>query len=112
MNTIFSRIINGEVPADIFYQDSQVVAFHDTSPKAPMHFLVVSRKVIPSLSSLSESDGPLLGHMVYVAQKLAKQVGSIDGFRIVSNCGKNGGQTVDHIHIHVLGGREMQWPPG
>ena len=113
MSTIFSRIIAREIPAKIAYEDDQCLAFHDVHPQAPVHFLVVPKKGIPRIAASTAADEPLLGHLLHVAQNVARQEGLHDtGFRIVINNGPDGGETVPHLHVHVLGGRPMQWPPG
>lgn len=110
---IFCKIISGEIPGDIVYQDNQIVAIKDIDPKAPIHILIVPRKHIPSLNDLDEGDSDLMGHIFMVAATLAKDKGIAEkGYRIVNNCGVEGGQTVEHIHFHLLGGRNMTWPPG
>ena len=112
MDTLFTKIINREIPAKIIYEDDQVLAFHDIAPQAPIHFLVFHNKPILSLYDLTEEDKPLMGHVLFTAQRLAKELGCEDGFRVVMNCNEQGGQTVYHIHMHVLGQRQMNWPPG
>ena len=104
--TIFSKIIAGTIPATIEYQDDRCMAFHDASPQAPVHLLLIPKRSIASLMEVSESDADLLGHMLVVATKLATQMGLETGYR------RDGGQSVDHLHIHLLGGRSLQWPPG
>lgn len=112
-DTIFSKIINREIPADILYEDEDVLAFSDVSPQAPEHFLVIPKLAIPTLNDLQADQASLLGKMVLTAQQLAKQKGiAEDGYRLVMNCNEDGGQTVFHIHMHVLGGRALSWPPG
>ncbi|MBN3294292.1 HINT1 protein, partial [Polypterus senegalus] len=111
-DTIFGKIIRKEIPAKIFYEDDQCIAFHDVAPQAPTHFLVVPKKPIDQLSKVEDSDAALLGHLIIVAKKCATQVGLSKGYRLVVNEGPDGGQSVYHIHIHVLGGRQMGWPPG
>lgn len=110
--TIFKRIIDGEVPADIVHEDDRCLAFRDVSPQAPTHVLVIPRKEIPSLADATEEDTELLGHLFIVAARVARDLGLEDGFRTVVNCGSDGGQSVDHLHVHVLGGRKLTWPPG
>ncbi len=110
--TIFKKIIDREIPAKIIYEDDRCLAFHDVSPQAPTHVLVIPKKEIANLDTLSESDSPILTHLMITARNLAKQLGLKEGYRVVVNNGPNGGQTVDHLHIHLLGGRPMQWPPG
>lgn len=111
--TIFQKIADREIPADIVYEDHMCVAFRDVSPKAPTHVLVIPREPIPSLEQLSEKDEALLGHMWMVIPKVARELGVAEsGYRVVVNCGKDGGQSVDHLHFHILGGRQLDWPPG
>ena len=110
--TIFKRIIDGEVPAKIIHQDEQCLAFHDVTPQAPTHVLVIPKKEIPSLASLTDEDGPLLAHIWLLIPRLAKQLNLDEGYRVVVNCGPLAGQSVDHLHFHLLGGRGMSWPPG
>ena len=112
MPTIFTKIINKEISADIVYEDDQCLAFRDISPQAPTHVLVIPKQEIASLDDLQESDSALMGHLFVVVQEVAKQLGLDGGYRTVINCGADGGQTVDHIHIHLLGGRPLSWPPG
>ncbi|RMG40996.1 MAG: histidine triad nucleotide-binding protein [Planctomycetota bacterium] len=110
--TVFKRIIDGELPADIVYQDDLCLAFRDINPQAPVHVLVIPRKEIPRLSEATDEDEGLLGHLLLVAARVAKQEGLEGGFRVVINDGPAGGQEVHHLHVHVLGGRQMRWPPG
>lgn len=111
--TIFQKIADREIPADIIYEDDQCLAFRDVSPKAPTHVLVIPREPIPSLEHLTHNNAALLGHLWLVIRDVARQVGvSEGGYRVVVNCGNDGGQTVDHLHFHILGGRQMDWPPG
>ena len=113
MSTIFSKIIAKEIPARIAYEDDLCLAFHDIDPKAPVHILVIPKKEIPRVAATTEADEPLLGHLIYVAQTVAKQEGLHGtGFRLVINNGRDGGESVPHLHVHVLGGRPMGWPPG
>jgi histidine triad (HIT) family protein len=113
MSTIFSKIIAKEIPARIIHEDDLCLAFHDVHPQAPIHFLVIPKKEIPRIAAAEVSDEPLLGHLIYIAQLLAEQQGLDDtGFRLVINSGPNGGETVPHLHVHVLGGRPLGWPPG
>jgi histidine triad (HIT) family protein len=112
MDCLFCKIVAGEIPARKFYEDDQVIAFHDIGPQAPVHFLVIPKKHIRTLNELGEEDKALLGHIVFTAQRLAREQGCKDGFRLVMNCNEQGGQTVYHIHLHVLGQRQMHWPPG
>jgi histidine triad (HIT) family protein len=111
--TIFEKIIAREIPAKFIFEDDEIVAFHDVNPQAPVHFLVVPKKVVPRIAQATPEDQPLLGRLLLVARDLAKELGlTDDGFRIVINNGRNGGETVPHLHVHVLGGRHMRWPPG
>jgi histidine triad (HIT) family protein len=111
--TIFSKIINREIPAEILFEDDEVLAFSDVSPQAPVHFLVIPKEQIATINDIQPEQAHLLGKMVLTAQKLAKEKGmSEKGYRLVMNCNEDGGQTVSHIHMHVLGGRSMTWPPG
>ncbi len=110
--TIFVKIIRREVPATIEYEDDLCLAFHDVSPQAPTHLLVIPRQPIPSLAVVTDADSPLLGHLVRVATRLAERLELANGYRLVINCGPDGGQTVDHLHVHLLGGRPLGWPPG
>jgi histidine triad (HIT) family protein len=111
-DTIFGRIIRREIPARIEFEDDLCLAFHDVAPQAPVHVLVIPKKPIASLAEAAASDGPLLGHLVLVATRLATTLGLGDGYRLVVNCGPDGGQSVDHLHVHLLGGRQLGWPPG
>ena len=111
-DTIFGKIIRREIPADIVYEDDLTLAFRDISPQAPTHVLVIPKKPIPRLSEAEAADSKLLGHLLLTVKKVAKQVGLKNGYRVVINNGADGGQTVDHIHLHILGDRQMQWPPG
>ena len=108
MDCIFCRIISGEIQSEILYQDEQAVAFRDVNPKAPVHLLVVPRKHIESVAELTEDEAPILGHLVAVANRLAREAEiSEKGYRLVVNCGPDGGQVVPHLHLHLLGGRQM-----
>ena len=110
--TIFGKIIRREIPAQIEYEDEMCLAFHDVAPQAPTHILVIPKKPIPSLTEVTDADTPLLGHLMRVATEIAMKLNLVDGYRLVVNCGADGGQTVDHLHIHLLGGRSLRWPPG
>jgi histidine triad (HIT) family protein len=110
--TIFKRIIDKEIPAKIIHEDDHCLAFHDVNPQAPTHVLVIPKKEIPSLAQLAAEDQALLGHLLLVVQKLASDLGLANGYRVVVNCGPDGGQSVDHLHLHLLGGRQLKWPPG
>lgn len=111
--TIFSKIIRKEIPAKIVFEDEACLAFHDVSPRAPVHVLVIPKKPIESLVKLETGDAELLGHMWLVIPKVATELGLAEsGYRVVVNCGRDGGQSVDHLHFHILGGRSLNWPPG
>ena len=112
MDCLFCKIVAGEIPARKLYEDDQVIAFHDIGPQAPVHFLIIPKKHIRTLNDLNEADTALAGHILITAQRLAKEQGCDDGFRVVMNCNELGGQTVYHIHMHVLGQRQLAWPPG
>jgi histidine triad (HIT) family protein len=111
-DTIFSKIIRREIPARIEHEDELCLAFHDVAPQAPVHLLVIPKRPIPSLAEIGPDDAPLLGHLVVVANDLARRIGLDRGYRLVVNCGEDGGQTVHHLHVHLLGGRGLHWPPG
>lgn len=111
--TLFGRILRGELPATRVWEDDQCIAFRDINPAAPTHILVIPRKYIPSANAFDSADEPLLGHLLVVASRIAQQEGiAEDGYRLVINCNPAGGQTVYHLHLHLLGGRGMSWPPG
>jgi histidine triad (HIT) family protein len=113
MSSIFSKIIAREIPARIVYEDDQCLAFHDVAPQAPVHLLVIPKNEIPRVASATAADEPLLGHLIFVAQNVAKDQGLHEtGFRLVINNGRDGGESVPHLHVHVLGGRPLGWPPG
>jgi len=108
MDCIFCQIVAGKVPSDIVYRDEEVVAFRDINPVAPTHLLIIPKRHIPSLAHLSETELPIIGHMVNIANQLAKREGiSESGYRLVINCGEQGGQLVPHLHMHLLGGRRL-----
>ena len=111
-DNIFLKIANRQIPAKIIYEDDQCLAFHDVNPQAPTHVLIIPRKVIPTHADVAETDRELLGHLHVVAAKLAVQLGLQDGYRLVLNCKERAGQTVPHLHLHLLGGRDFKWPPG
>ncbi len=110
--TLFERIIDREISATIIYEDDRCIAFRDINPQAPTHVLIVPRKPIPSLDDVADDEAALAGHLLLVARKLAADEGLTDGYRVVINCGRDGGQSVDHLHVHLLGGRKLKWPPG
>jgi len=110
---IFCKIAQGEIPAKLLYQDEQIVAFPDANPKAPQHVLIIPRRHIATLNDLSQDETLLMGRLVQVAKQLAAQLGIAEmGYRVLMNCNEGGGQAVFHIHLHLLGGRIMHWPPG
>lgn len=110
---IFCKIIAGEIPCKKLYEDEKVLAFYDINPEAPVHFLVIPKEHIASLNEVNEENKEIVAHIFMTINKLVKEVGiSEDGYRVVTNCGVQGGQTVGHIHFHVLGGRNLSWPPG
>ena len=111
-DNIFQKIIDKTIPAKIVHEDDRCLAFHDVGPKAPVHVLLIPKKVIPTHADVTEADAAVVGHLHVVAAKLAKDLGLTDGYRLVINCGDHGGQTVPHLHLHLLGGREFAWPPG
>src|SRR3954470_20805469 len=110
--TIFKRIIDKEIPAKIAYEDDYCLAFHDVNPQAPVHVLLIPKKEIRTHADLKPEDRDLLGHLHLVAVRLAEQFGLADGYRVVINCKDRGGQAVPHLHLHLLGGRDLKWPPG
>ncbi len=109
---LFCRIVAGEVPATKLHEDDLVIAIRDISPKAPTHVLVLPVAHIASAADLTDDDGPLLGRLFSVAATIARNEGLVGGWRLVTNVGPDGGQSVDHLHLHLLGGRRMTWPPG
>ena len=110
--TIFKRIIDREIPARIVYEDDLCLAFHDIAPQAPTHVVVIPKQEIPSLAQATAADAALLGHLMVIVRNLAEQLELRDGYRVVVNCGPHAGQSVDHLHLHLLGGRALSWPPG
>ncbi len=111
--TIFKKIIDGEIPADIVYDDEDCLAFRDVNPQAPIHILVIPKKEITSLAGAEREDQSLLGRILLKVADIAREQGlEVDGYRVVTNIGRNGGQSVDHLHFHLLGGRSLSWPPG
>ncbi len=109
---LFCGIAAHRTAADIVYEDDDAVAFRDINPKAPVHVLVIPKRHIESIAEISEDDGALMGRLVVVAAKLARELGVLDGFRLVVNSGRGAGQSVPHVHLHLLGGRALGWPPG
>ena len=110
--TIFQKIIEKQFPADIVHEDDQSLAFRDIHPQAPTHLLIIPKRRISSLADATDDDVALLGHLLIVACRLAQKLGLTNGYRTVINCGPDGGQSVDHLHVHLLGGRVLGWPPG
>lgn len=112
MNCVFCKIVNGEIPSEKVYEDDKCVAFKDLDPKAPVHILIIPREHIPSCDAVNDDNCAVIGHIFAVAAKLAQKMELKNGYRIVNNCGEDGGQSVQHLHFHMLGGRAMAWPPG
>ena len=112
MDCIFCKIANGQIPSEIIYEDEKVIAFKDLEPQAPVHFLVIPKEHICSADELNRENSQIVGHIFSVIPKIAKDLALENGYRIVNNCGSDGGQTVMHLHFHVLGGRLLAWPPG
>jgi len=110
--TIFEKIIARQIPAEIIWEDEDAVAFHDVNPQAPLHVLIVPKRVIPRLTDVTDSDGPLLGKLLLVARDLARKLELSNGYRVVINCGPDAGESVPHLHLHLLGKRALAWPPG
>jgi histidine triad (HIT) family protein len=111
-DTIFGKIIRREIPADIVYEDDLALAFKDVNPQAPTHILVIPKKPIPRLSDASPEDTALMGHLLMTVKKIAQQANLTKGYRVVINNGEDAGQSVDHLHLHILGDRSLSWPPG
>jgi histidine triad (HIT) family protein len=111
-DTIFGKIIRREIPADIVYEDELCLAFKDVHPQAPVHVLVIPKRAIAKLSDAESQDHALMGHLLLTVKRVAEQLGLTNGYRTVINTGNDGGQTVSHLHLHILGGRLMAWPPG
>lgn len=111
-DNVFLKIIERKIPARIVYEDEQCLAFHDINPQAPVHVLIIPKKVIPTHADIQDQDRHLIGHLHLVAKQLAQELKIERGYRLVINCGDDGGQTVPHLHLHLLGGRSFHWPPG
>lgn len=112
-NTIFSKIIDREIPADIVFENERVLAFRDINPQAPVHVLIIPKREIPTVNDLAATDAALVGELVLAAGQIAREEGIAEsGYRTVFNCNTDGGQEVYHLHLHLLGGRSMSWPPG
>lgn len=112
VDTVFDKIIRREIPADIVYEDDLALAFKDITPQAPVHILIIPKQQIVKISDARSPDQALLGHLLLIAKRVAEEAGLENGYRVVINDGPDGGQTVYHLHVHVLGGRPMGWPPG
>ena len=113
MSTIFTKIINKEIEANIIYEDNEVLAFEDINPQAPTHILIIPKKEIPTINDIENEDASLIGKLVLIAKNIAQEKGiDSSGYRLVMNCNEDGGQTVFHIHMHLIGGRQLIWPPG
>lgn len=112
MPTLFEKILAGDIPARIAFQDDRAFALHDINPQAPVHLLIIPKKPLPRLAEAGEEDAGLLGHLLMVAARLARQENLEEGYRIIINNGPHGGESVPHLHVHLLGGRQMTWPPG
>ena len=111
--TIFDKIISKEIPSDIVYEDRDFLAFRDINPQAPTHILIIPKKRIPTINDIKDEDSEIIGKLVIIAKKIAEEENiSKDGYRLVFNCNEYGGQTVFHIHLHLIGGRKLNWPPG
>lgn len=110
--TVFKKIIDGEIPAKIVYQDDLCLAFEDINPQAPTHLVVIPKKEIPTVNDVAEEDEAVIGHLFVVMGKISAQLGLKGGYRVVANCGPDAGQEVMHVHFHVLAGRALGWPPG
>lgn len=109
---IFCKIINGSIPSEFIYEDEKVVAFKDINPQAPVHLLIIPKEHIESIDNIDKNNSHLVGYVFEIASKLAKEMGLDKGYRIVTNCKEHGGQSVNHIHFHLLGGRQLLWPAG
>ena len=112
MDCIFCKIASGEIPTNKIYEDEKVIAFYDLAPQAPVHFLVIPKTHIKCADEINEGNSEVIAHIFEVISKIAKELKLENGYRIVNNCGEDGGQTVGHLHFHVLGGRLLAWPPG
>ena len=111
-NNIFAKILRGEIPCNKIYESKYVLAFYDINPQKKIHALVIPKKLIPRIALSEESDGELLGHLLLTARRVAKENSLDEGFRIIINNGKQGGESVPHLHVHLMGGRKLNWPPG
>ena len=112
-NCIFCRIVNKQIPSKIVYEDENVLAFHDIDSKAPVHILIIPKEHIPSMNDINQQNCNIVSHIFYAIPHIVEKLGvKGSGYRVVANCGKDAGQTVDHLHFHILGGRSLSWPPG
>ena len=112
MDCLFCKIINGDIPCSKVYEDDKVLAFNDIDPQAPIHFLVIPKEHIKSVDEISDANSDVVAHVFEVIAKIAKELDLANGYRVVTNCGEDGGQSVGHLHFHVLGKRSLKWPPG
>ena len=112
MDCLFCKIINGDIPCNKVYEDDLVLAFYDIDPQAPVHFLVIPKQHIKSVDEIDATNSNIVAHVFEVVAKLAKELELVDGYRVVTNCGKDGAQSVEHLHFHILGKRSLKWPPG
>jgi len=112
MDCIFCRIAKGDIPAQVAYQDDKILAFHDLSPQAPVHLLIIPKKHIPTLLDITPEDAEVMGHLLSKVPQIAQEAGLEEGFRLVANCKEPAGQAVFHLHFHLLGKRQFSWPPG
>jgi histidine triad (HIT) family protein len=112
MTTVFKKILDRQIPAEIVYEDEQALVFKDIHPQAPVHLIVIPKKEIPTVNDITEADEALVGHLFVVMAKVARQLGLVGGYRVVTNCGPDAGQEVMHLHFHMLAGRTFGWPPG
>ncbi|MBQ3924231.1 MAG: histidine triad nucleotide-binding protein [Firmicutes bacterium] len=109
---IFCKLKDGEIPANVAYEDDRIFCFHDADPQAPVHVLMIPKKHIPSIDDVTDEDADLMGHMMTKVKDVAASLGLENGYRVVINCGEDGFQTVKHLHLHILGKRKLTWPPG
>ena len=112
MDCIFCKIASGEIPTTVVYEDDKVIAFNDTDPQAPVHVLIIPKEHIASMAEINESNSAVVAHIFEVAALIAREKGLDNGFRVVSNCGESAGQSVHHLHFHLMGGRDFGWPAG
>lgn len=112
MKTLFERIIERSIPAKIEFEDAQCIVIHDIEPQAPVHLLIIPKQVIERVSALNAAEAPIVGHLFWVAKQVAQQLNLASGYRLVINCGEDAGESVPHLHLHLLAGRPLEWPPG